>query len=200
MIKKSLFILLGITFVTSCSRFAYSQLADQVYEAVIGYDYQAIDRDEFNNTKYSFAIAQVGKTNPVKLILASVEGDTFKWISADRIIIHTKNGIIIKTEGLMNDFFSVPMPNNLQSISQSKHYVTFHSPELNHFQRYDTYRLIESKVEYEYLINEYITEAPLIKWTAQNKLYKRSDTGEVIAIEQKFHPHHPELKLYYYLK
>jgi len=208
MIKKAQRIFISAALLTSCSSFTYNQLTNQVYEAVIGFNYKAIDRSEFEEAKYSFAIAQVGKTTPVKLILASVDNNIFKWVSADNIIIYTQNGIIIKTNGLINDFFSVPITTNSNPMMPSKHSVTFHSPELTQFQRQDSFRFLKTNTEYEFLNGEYIeidvfnysTEAPLIKWSAKNKLFKRSDTGEVIAIEQTFHPHYPTLKLYYYLK
>jgi hypothetical protein len=208
MIKKAHYILFTVAFMTGCSSFTANQLTAQVYEAVIGFKYQAISRNQFEETKYSFAIAQVGKTTPVKLILASIDNNIYKWVSADKITIYTKNGIIIKTNGLINDFFSVPITDNPTSMMPSVHSITFHFPELTHLQRKDSFTLIETGAEYEYLSGEYImvdvfnysTEIPLIKWSETNKLLKKSDTGEVIAIEQKFHPHHPILKLYYYLK
>lgn len=208
MIKTGRSIYIIIFFISGCSSFTYNQLSGQVYEAVIGYKYEAIDKSQYIEEKYSFAIAQVGRTNPVKLVLSSVEKNTFKWISADKIIIYTKDGIIIKTEGLLNDFSSDQYTDNMTPLMPSKHHMTFHHPELHYFKRFDSFKYLETKNDYEFFngeyikvdIFEYITEAPMIQWNEKNLIYIRSDTNEVIAIEQKFHPHHPPLKLFYYLK
>lgn len=197
-----------IIFISGCSRFAYSDLTTQIYDLVVGYEYKGIDKSQYTEEKYSFAIAQVGNTAPVKLVLASVDNNIFKWISADKITIYTKNGIIIKTNGLINDFSSEQITKNTTSFSPSKHYITFHNPELSSFQRYDRYEFLETKEDYQLFkgefinvdVYEYATEAPMIKWSEKNLLLTQSNTSQVIAIEQKFHPHHPPLKLFYYLK
>lgn len=56
MIKKAQRIFISAALLTSCSSFTYNQLTNQVYEAVIGFNYKAIDRSEFEEAKYSLLL------------------------------------------------------------------------------------------------------------------------------------------------
>ena len=76
------------------------------YEAIklniFGYE-NNIDPKVIKNIPYASMLVRIGKGPSALMILESINGDTFTWVSADGVYLVTKNGKIVKTAGLPNN-------------------------------------------------------------------------------------------------
>lgn len=53
---------------------------------------------------------RVGRSAPAVVILASIEGEDLHWASADRVVLVTRHGRLVKTVGLPRDLVGTQMP------------------------------------------------------------------------------------------
>jgi hypothetical protein len=193
---------------------AYKTVYSYAYGAITGNAYQPINKEYFENQKYSFVLAKVGKSDPVRLVLEKKEGALFKWVSAEKTIIFTnKYGRIVKSKGLKNDvnFRIIPGQSNLISkpeilINKNIQFsVDFLYPELFGIRGYDSF-ISKSPINYEFLEGDYRemtklsfrSHFPIIQWESDGFII--FDKNNITAISQYIHPHHPRIELYFYYK
>jgi hypothetical protein len=97
-----------ILFLASCTNSNlfetnYSVLPSMIQEAVFGQDI-IVDEDFIASQDYSFIKVSVNKRVAI-LSLSKISTDkVYRWISNDGVIFLTKNGRVLKTYGLKNNF------------------------------------------------------------------------------------------------
>lgn len=79
--------------------------------AIFGYPDPLITRETINNIPYASALLKIGKGSSGLIILESVSGNQYTWVSRDRVYLVTVEGRIQKTAGL---------PNNLTDLKSLK--------------------------------------------------------------------------------
>ncbi len=78
---------------------------------IFGYPDPLITRETINNIPYASALLKIGKGSSGLIILESVSGNQYTWVSRDRVYLVTVEGRIQKTAGL---------PNNLTDLKSLK--------------------------------------------------------------------------------
>ena len=143
MIKNTV-IIVNLTFLLSCSSFPSNNIAPGYLEtyksiknAIFGFEDSSITRELVNNIPYASQTLKIGKGPKGLMILESINKDEMVWISADPIFLVTKNGRIIKTEGLENDLKGIIYPRlSFEEIlektptSSLTTYYSYDNPEL----------------------------------------------------------------------
>ena len=143
----------SIVFLVSCSSLnngniapGYFQAFESISNFIFGYENQ-IDPQIIENIPFASIKVRIGNGPEALMILQSVNGDEYTWVSADEVYLIIKNGKIIKTSGLPNNLFE-----NLTSFrgwedildkdEEFISYFSFRNPELNNLE-------VSSKYSYE---------------------------------------------------
>ena len=53
-----------------------------------------INQEFYDEIKYAFAKASLGRGDEVILILKSINGEIYEWVSEDGVLLYTKKGLI----------------------------------------------------------------------------------------------------------
>ena len=61
--------------------------------------------EEITASKADLMQIKAGDRDTASLALAYIDGDRYRWVSADKVIFTMHHGVIVKTEGLDNDIF-----------------------------------------------------------------------------------------------
>ena len=141
------------------------------------------------------------------LILESVDKNEYTWVSADDIYIITRNGRIVRAEGLPNnllDFFSTEpsfeeiLTNNNQ-IDEHFRYITLDNPEVFDMRLEVNYRRLDLEIvsildeEKELVLIEEVIENNYIRWKHTNKYWVDQSTGFVWQTIQEIAPNIPPI-------
>ena len=129
-----------------------------------------------------------------------------EWRSADNISVFTRNGIIIKTDGLDSDFqnhnFSL---RELINNGNQETKVSLTNPDLFYASAINSINQ-DKTVEIEYLDqNVTVTKfdhkiyLPSIKWNSNNTYYV-DNSGNILVSLQEIHPMMPEMQLTFFYK
>ncbi|HHQ4546972.1 TPA: YjbF family lipoprotein [Aeromonas veronii] len=95
-------VLLGLLSLGGCSHTA-SVTGDTLKYAVLGADDVTVSAEHVNALPYASAYLKIGDNPRIFVVLAYVNGDELSWLTADRIMIITRHGRVIKTVGMEND-------------------------------------------------------------------------------------------------
>ncbi len=85
----------------------YKETFNTMRTLIVGYEDDLITNELVSNIPYASMSLKIGKGPTGLIILESVAGDNYNWVSADSIYLVIRNGKVIKTEGLANDLFEV---------------------------------------------------------------------------------------------
>ena len=147
--KRALFFIIFIPYLTNCSSFNSSNIAPgyidtfkAINNAILGSTQDPISAELVNNIPYASMILRIGKGPRGLMILEQKINGELVWISADGIYVVTKNGKIVRTKGLLNDLTKVEYEQvNFSSIVQnpnskntSKMYYSFDKPLLKNLE------------------------------------------------------------------
>ena len=198
---------LVLLLLSSCSIISFGNLPELVKNSIVGVDIE-ITEEFYNSQPYSFAKMKIGNSIIAITILSNVRNGTYLWIAGDGERIHTRNGKIIRTEGLKHDV-EVLDTINLGQLS----YRDFDS-ELSAFneillQLDNPHAIIEQSLT--------VTEVGIDKSFFNTMLYKESfssgkltwnkdnfywvdPTGRVIRTEQYIHPKMPKIVIEFFYK
>ena len=160
-------------FITSCANFDTNNIAPgyrDAFSTVKDYLFGSesnLTPELIKNIPYASATLQIGRGPRGLIILESIVGDEYYWISADGIIIVLDEyGKIIKTKGLINNLdildSSVKDMNNVDYNSVYINYFSFSPPALNLLPVNSSYKVFELK-EYKLL-----TESKNLKKVEEN--------------------------------
>ena len=100
------YILILVFLVSSCGNLpiTYAQNFSDVNKVIFGFPEYEITEKIFNEYEFSFAKVQFERGPHSILILAYIDEDIYEWVGTDNVRLFTKNGRVIKTSGLKNDF------------------------------------------------------------------------------------------------
>tara|TARA_B100000212_G_scaffold312562_1_gene264907 strand:+ start:138 stop:791 length:654 start_codon:yes stop_codon:yes gene_type:complete len=158
-------------------RDAYSTVKEYLFGSENNLTPELID-----NIPYASATLQIGRGPKGLIILESIIGEEYFWISADGIIIVLDEfGKIKKTKGLINNLdnldSSVKNMNKLVNNSTYINYFSFSPPKLNLLPVRSSFRVYQSK-EYKLLKgNKYLKKVEEnlfskdIRWKRKNEYY-----------------------------
>lgn len=82
----------------------YAQNFSDVNNVIFGFADYEITEEIYDEYEFSFAKVQFDRGPHSILILAYIDGEIYEWVGADNVKLFTKNGRVIKTSGLRNDF------------------------------------------------------------------------------------------------
>jgi len=187
MINKILLLAI-LSFAISCST---SMTFTNLYSSISPYFIQDnnIPEKYTNNFPYAFSSIRFGRGSKAYLVLASVEGDTLKWLSNDGVEIYTINGKIIKTIGLQTNINFIN-PNQNFKISNLESF--FSEIILNRGTPiYDVMKISRTKKKGMIVEKFYIQN---IKWNDKN-IYYLDDNGRVFKSVNKINPLFPAIEM-----
>nr|AXL04950.1 YjbF family lipoprotein [Aeromonas hydrophila] len=95
-------VFLGLLSLTGCSNTA-SVTSETIKYAVLGADDVTVSAEHVNKLPYASAYLKIGDNPRIFVVLAYVNGDELSWLTADRVMIITRHGRVIKTVGMEND-------------------------------------------------------------------------------------------------
>lgn len=102
---KTFFVLLFLSFslltITACSTTTlayYNTLKLAVQDRTINYTVE-----EIASSKADLIQVKAGGRDTAVMALAYIDGDYYRWVSADKVIFTIHHGVIVKTEGLNDD-------------------------------------------------------------------------------------------------
>jgi len=94
------FLLLAISGCSTTTLAYYNTLKLALKDRTVTYTVE-----EIANNKADLMQIKAGDRDNASLALAFIDGDRYRWVSADKVIFTMHHGVIIKTEGLDNDIF-----------------------------------------------------------------------------------------------
>lgn len=196
MIKISPFIVFVI--LCSCSNIPfplYERGFESLSIAFSSKDPISIDEEYISKKRYRSIRVRIGRSAPVIMVLVRKRNNIEEWISADRIIIYTYKGKIIKTKGLPHDIQSYEF-RDYQLYSEGNSYlVDYIEPKLieqrissKYFYKHN--KTIENIIsQREPILSQVYQEDiyhQLINWRAKNLFYYNND--DLLRSEQYIHP------------
>lgn len=198
---------LVLLLLSSCSSINYGDLPGIVSDSIFGVDIEVTD-ELYDSQPYSFAKMNIGKSIVAITVLSQIKDDTYLWLTADGERIHTKNGKVVKTEGLKYDV-EVLDPFNLGYISfkdipSSSDRITEILLQLD-----NPHAIIQQSLFYNQIgIDESYFNSMLYKegfssgklaWKEENS-YWVDRAGRVIKTEQYIHPRLPKVVIEFFYK
>ena len=198
---------LVLLLLSSCSSINYGDLPGIVSDSIFGVDIEVTD-ELYDSQPYSFAKMNIGKSIVAITVLSQIKDDTYLWLTADGERIHTKNGKVVKTEGLKYDI-EVLDPLSLRYISfrdilSSSDRITEILLQLD-----NPHAIIQQSLFYNQIgIDESYFNSMLYKesfssgklaWKEENS-YWVDRAGRVIKTEQYIHPRLPKVVIEFFYK
>lgn len=130
---------------------------------------------EIKNSPYAMQFVEVDNEIEEIFLLSGIKGETQSWFKARDFFIFSKQGKIIKSIGLNNDF-EILSYSGFKSFEESKSLIRFNSPESGFMDIFFSYKLIEEGTmkklindeDFEYRLVEESFTVPLIKWKGRN--------------------------------
>ena len=186
---------------------------NQTYKAfsnlIFGYEDYPITQEVVDQIPYASMRMKIGKGPAGLLILESIDREANKltWVSADNIFITTKNGRIIRAEGLNNnvtDFVSSE-PSFEQILDEDffeqefKRYISLDNPEVYEMELKVSFQKFESEDVFilgrkrELVLIEETIENSYTRWKYTNKYWVDQNSGFVWQSVQEIAPNLPPI-------
>lgn len=130
---------------------------------------------EIKDSPYAMQVIQVEDEFKEIFLLSNVDNQTQKWFKDNEIFFTVKQGKIIKSIGLENDF-EILSYSGFNSLKNSKALIRFQSPESDYMDIFFTYKVVKKGLmkkiindeEFEYTLVEESFDVPLIRWSGKN--------------------------------
>ncbi len=74
--------------------------------SLLGHDGYALTNEQIDDIPYASMGVRIGGSAPVIMILANINGAKLHWASADRVVLITERGRLVKTIGMPRDLLS----------------------------------------------------------------------------------------------
>tara|TARA_B100000575_G_scaffold294552_1_gene311447 strand:- start:467 stop:1129 length:663 start_codon:yes stop_codon:yes gene_type:complete len=158
MILKFKLLLMTVILLNACSSISnniapgYAETFNTFRVLLTGYEDNLISEELVRNIPYASMALKIGNGPKGLIILESVDGDTFTWVSADSIYLVIKGGRIIKTEGLENDLKNTLYPKTgLKDILSGLDpkivaYYSYENPEINNLKLDLNYKVKDREI------------------------------------------------------
>ena len=162
--------------------------------ASVGFPDTPVTRAQVDASPYASLFARIGKGPRSLLVLAEVAGPELRWLSADKAMLVTRQGRIVKTAGLTDDLTATRFARggdvlgreasclsgaSLERLIDLQARFRYGTPILSSFRlegpeeitilerRYNTVRVVEKN------------HCPLLDWTFENTWWVDATTGFV---------------------
>ncbi len=94
----------ALSLITACNASPLKNPAMQSLNVVFnGFDDAPVTRQSVETLPYATMLAQIGKSGNALVVLTTAEGDKFSWIAADKVVLVTQKGRLVKSVGLIQD-------------------------------------------------------------------------------------------------
>jgi hypothetical protein len=221
-----------ITFLlSSCGNLpiTYAQNFSDVNNVIFGFPEYEITEEIYDEYEFSFAKVQFDRGPHSILILAYIDGGIYEWVGADNVKLFTKNGRVIKTSGLRNDFeikspydplsleiveskFTDSYLSRLTSIFLSENDTTsyyeiidLYNPDLINATLSTTYvsssdTIMRFGKKKDVLLIKQYAEIDSIAWKEENMFHVDPGSKKVIQSSQILHPRLSRVNIEFYYK
>ena len=146
-------VLTSLLLLSSCASFntanvapGYTEAFTTIKNAIVGYESDFITPELIQNIPYASSTLKIGKGPKGLLILESIQGKRFTWVSADGIFMIIEDGKIIQTSGLEHNLTKIERSRKSlryllrNQVSSYKNYYSFDNPALNNLELTVTYK------------------------------------------------------------
>jgi len=172
----------------------YSSLAPMIKYSILGEDFK-IDAAFIEEKQYSFIKATVNNKVAI-LTLSSVSRDGFyRWVASDNAVLITKNGKLIRSHGLFNDFEILdadPFSHSILMKLSNPNAIFEHTIE-------DTYTSLESNSN---SLREYreVIRSKKLAWTKTNIYTYDGLLSLPLKTKQFIYPNEDAVEIEFYYK
>lgn len=90
---------------------------------MFGFPDPLFGRDDIRKLPYATIRAKLGKGPRVIMLLARYDGEKLHWVSSDRNVIVTQDGLVVRTVGLPDDLAGAQLLNG-NPLAQGLHHLT----------------------------------------------------------------------------
>ena len=202
--------LLLVPLMTSCVNFSsYQELFVPINDLIIGNKQLSFSDSFYQNQDYSFASFQMGRSEPIMLVLWKVSDYKHYWVDSQENVIVTMKGKIIQTIGLNHDLSHQafnPPTYPLESSIKTVGLLNFYSPEALGIS-FNNVIEIHQVQTIDYLSKDIKTniyretvDISNVRFKSINYYYYSNILGYVVKSTQKIHPFLPEIKMTFYYK
>lgn len=176
-----------------------------VKDFILGYPQDRISQEYFENSEGSFAVMRFGRGKPSIISLAYIQNGIYEWRSSDGVKVFTKNGLVVKTQGLPSDmelspsclYSEIDLDGNMRVCK-----ATFYNPDLVLTPLYITRNINSTesilRFDQDALVSteNFSIYLPDIKWSKKNSFSYLNN--ELVASSQSIHPRLPRVHLEFY--
>lgn len=198
-------LIFALVFLGSCASFTvedYKLIATSVFRT---YPDMILTKEFIDSKDYSFIKVKIDRADPVIMSLVSIEKNIYTWVSETNEKLITKNGKIIRTEGLDHDF-SILNTSEIDLANKTiELLIQLQNPQALISQT-SSISVTESLVKHSsknYENTVIYTEdfkSKRFNWKGQNYYWKSLDLDLVIRTHQHFHPYQPSYDIQFYYK
>jgi len=200
--NKLVFILF---FLGSCASFTFQDYKLIATSAFRTYPDIILSKEFIDSKDYSFIKVKIDRADPVIMSLVSIEKNIYTWVSETNEKLITKNGKIIRTEGLDHDFEILDTSDiNLENKTiellielQSPKALISQTSSIS-AQDFAPNHSINNQ-EYTVLYIENF-QSKRLKWEGRNYYWKSEELGLVTRTHQHFHPYQPSYDIQFFYK
>lgn len=202
--------LLTVFFLSGCGQQSAS-IIETAKLAVVGQPDATMSAQQIANIPYASAYLKVGDAPRAFVVLGFADTDRLKWFTADRNMIVTRNGRVIKTLGFGNDLLfsdsanADPLSDGKMLIKNSAAFIWQHRELWS--AKYQSGYTLTSTFSNQGIEDVMISDTPRqlvrineqVKVPALNTCYTNSfwldpDSGEVVQSHQYIGPDMPQIQ------
>ena len=160
--------------ISSCSVQGLYNSYNYVYDR---FNFESLEiTDDIKNLPYASAIIQIDRNDQVFSVLAKHKNAKYTWATSNKVYFETKNGKLLKTVGLENDFNITFIEEYAGLRGKSEGYIKFDNPDSGYLDIFFSYKEIEngffnmpiSNKSLKYILIEETFSVPKIKWHGKN--------------------------------
>jgi len=169
--------------------------------------------EQLQRLPYATLGVTIGRNAPAVMVLATIDGDELRWVSADRVLFVTRKGRLVQTRGLKRDLIATEWSTDdplLEAIQQAgdpnssgnvTRFIDVGRPKAEHVgvaSRFsapvaDTLATLNGvseslRIEERVVVGDW-------RWAARNTFWVASGSNAVLKSRQQFCPEIPPIEL-----
>lgn len=210
--RRQFLLAAGSTVLTACSNIPTTQILADTFSAGRGPDQYPLTPEQIRASPYATLGVRVNRGARAVVVLARMDGPDLHWISADRALIVTRHGRIIKTAGFKLNLRETILPDAVQTAlaqyaesgvvpASSALQLEFDGGQMTSQRAAVSYRpagtkTLELKVlgEREAVGVHERLALPTLKWSVNNTYWYEKTSGRFLCSEQTLHPDFPVIE------
>ena len=199
--RRDFISLIGMTALTSgCSNSAAFKTINSAFDSSFG-NPSSFDPDYPDRLPYASIAVKTGNSPKALLVLGKSEADELHWQSADKALLVTQNGILVRTAGFRENLIRTTHIDSTKLSSGKRQRIIDLSPSRHYGVRIDLELVATRTEEIQIGHRTYITSryseygtSKLLRWNFVNE-YWQDESGFIWRSTQYFHPQHPPLTI-----